>query len=78
MITETPETPKRFEEILLDTVNYIFKMDAVTPRMEAYKTMIQQDVAWDRFLPRWAAKGKNNKFTIEDLSKGMDEGVGNE
>jgi len=78
LIIETPEINKRFEEILKNTVNYIFKMDAVTPRMEAYKKMIQQDVAWDRSLPRWSAKGKNNKFTIADLSKGMDKGVKNE
>ncbi|GJJ74735.1 spore coat protein H [Entomortierella parvispora] len=75
LIIETPEMNKRFEEILKDTVNYIFKIDAVTPRLEAYKKMIEQDVAWDRSLPRVALKGKNKKFTIQDLSKGMDKGV---
>ncbi|KAG0042741.1 hypothetical protein BGZ83_000124 [Gryganskiella cystojenkinii] len=44
LIIETPEINARFEAILKDTVNYVFKPDAWRPRMEAYKKMIQQDL----------------------------------
>ncbi|KAK3827763.1 MAG: coth protein-domain-containing protein [Benniella sp.] len=74
LIMETPQIKDRFEEILKDIVDYVFKLDALSPRLDAYKEMIQEDVAWDRSLQR-LSKGKNEKFTAEDLDKGIDNGV---
>ncbi|GJJ74817.1 spore coat protein H [Entomortierella parvispora] len=77
LIMETPEINKRFEAILKETVNYVFKPSAVSPRLEAYKKMISEDVAWDRSLKRWS-KGKNENFKLEDLSKGLQKGINDE
>ncbi|KAF9429533.1 hypothetical protein BGZ94_010373 [Podila epigama] len=74
LIMETPQINARFEQILKDIVNYVFKPDALTPRLDAYKTMIEEDVAWDRAQPR-VSKGKSEKFTIEDLVKGLAAGT---
>ncbi|KAG0338663.1 hypothetical protein BG004_007135 [Podila humilis] len=74
LIIETPQINARFEEILKDIVNYVFKPDALAPRLNAYKTMIEEDVAWDRVQPR-VSKGKSEKFTIEDLTKGLGKGA---
>ncbi|KAF8945483.1 hypothetical protein BGZ47_002547 [Haplosporangium gracile] len=74
LIMETPQINARFEQILKDTVNTVFKPEALAPRMEAYKKMIQEDVAWDRVQPR-VSKGKSEKFTAEDLHKGFKKGT---
>ncbi|KAF9578143.1 hypothetical protein BGW38_006214 [Lunasporangiospora selenospora] len=74
LIIECPEINERFEAILKDTVNYVFKPDALDPRLEGYRRMLHEDIVWDRALPR-VSKGKNNKFTVADLTKGLDHGV---
>ncbi|KAG0077991.1 hypothetical protein BGZ90_006161 [Linnemannia elongata] len=74
LIIETPQINARFEQILKEIVNTVFKPEALTPRIEAYKKMIQEDVAWDRAQPR-VSKGKSEKFTIEDLHKGLKMGT---
>ncbi|KAG0375863.1 hypothetical protein BGX24_008567 [Mortierella sp. AD032] len=74
LIIETPQINARFEQILKDTVNTAFKPEAMAPRIEGYKKMIQEDVAWDRVQPR-VSKGKSEKFTIEDLHKGLRDGT---
>ncbi|KAG0080828.1 hypothetical protein BGZ92_000458 [Podila epicladia] len=74
LIIETPQINALFEKYLKEIVTYVFKPAALTPRMEAYKNMIQEDVAWDRVLPR-VSKGKSEKFTIEDLAKGLGKGA---
>lgn len=74
LIIETPQINARFEQILKDIVSYVFKPSALTPRLNAYKKMIQDDVAWDRVLPR-VSKGKSENFTIEDLTKGLGQGT---
>ncbi|KAF9932734.1 hypothetical protein FBU30_007384 [Linnemannia zychae] len=76
LIMETPQINVRFEQILKDTVNFAFKPEAMQPRINAYTKMIQGDVAWDRSLPR-VSKGKSENFTIEDLYKGLKNGVNN-
>ncbi|KAF9107047.1 hypothetical protein BGX29_007553 [Mortierella sp. GBA35] len=75
---ESPLINTRFEQILKETVNYVFKPEALAPRIEGYKKMIQEDVAWDRVQPRVqprVSKGKNEKFTIDDLHKGLHDGT---
>ncbi|KAG0027789.1 hypothetical protein BGZ81_005282 [Podila clonocystis] len=74
LIMETPQINARFENILKEIVTYVFKPSALTPRMEAYKKMIEEDVAWDRDQPR-VSKGKSEKFTIEDLTTGLGKGA---
>ncbi|KAF9323444.1 hypothetical protein BG006_001439 [Podila minutissima] len=74
LIIETPQINARFEKYLKEIVTYLFKPAALTPRMEAYKKVIQEDVAWDRVLPR-VSKGKSEKFTIGDLTTGLGKGV---
>ncbi|KAF9200186.1 hypothetical protein BGZ49_009600 [Haplosporangium sp. Z 27] len=74
LIMETPAINARFETILKDIVNYVFKPEALSPRLDAYKNMIEEDIAWDRALPR-LHKGKNNKFNTADLTKGLASGT---
>ncbi|KAF9179922.1 hypothetical protein BGZ51_006555 [Haplosporangium sp. Z 767] len=74
LIMETPEINARFEAILKDIVSYVFNPNALTPRMDAYKEMIQEDVAWDRALPR-VSNGIKTNFTAADLVKGLDVGI---
>ncbi|KAF9115936.1 hypothetical protein BGW39_002883, partial [Mortierella sp. 14UC] len=74
LIMETPQINARFEQILKETVNYVFKPEALALRLEGYKEMIQEDVAWDRVQPP-VSKGKSEKFTIEDLHKGLRDGT---
>ncbi|KAF9303349.1 hypothetical protein BGZ74_003958 [Mortierella antarctica] len=74
LIIETPQINARFEKHLKEIVTYLFKPAALTPRMQAYKMVIQEDVAWDRVLPR-VSKGKSEKFTIGDLTTGLGKGV---
>ncbi|KAF9349294.1 hypothetical protein BGX34_001877 [Mortierella sp. NVP85] len=74
LIMETLQIRDRFEEILKDTVDYVFKIDALSARLDAYKEMIQEDVVWDHSLQR-LSKGKNEKFTTEYLGKGINNGV---
>ncbi|KAG0208404.1 hypothetical protein BGX28_000622 [Mortierella sp. GBA30] len=73
LIMETPVINQRFETILKDIVNYVYKPSALVPRIEAYRKMIYKDVAWDRSQPR-LAKGKTEGFTIQDLNKGVNQG----
>jgi hypothetical protein len=77
LIMETPQINARFEQILKDIVNTVFKPEALAPRIQGYTEMIQEDIAWDRVQPR-VSKGKNEKFTIEDLHKGLKMGVRDE
>ncbi|KAF9314518.1 hypothetical protein BG003_004103 [Podila horticola] len=77
LIMETPQINTRFEKILKEIVTYVFKPTALTPRMAAYKKMIEEDVAWDRIQPR-VSKGKSAKFTIEDLTRGLGKGTKDE
>ncbi|KAG0262514.1 hypothetical protein BG011_010097 [Mortierella polycephala] len=70
LIIETPEINARFEKILKDTVQYVFKPQALMPRIDAYKKMIYHEVEWDRSLPR-ISNGRSEEFTIKDLSDGI-------
>lgn len=73
LIMESPVIKARFEAILKDIVSYAFKPQALLPRIAAYRDMIFNDVKWDRDLPR-LNKGDSEEFTIEDLTKGTDDG----
>ncbi|KAG0030603.1 hypothetical protein BGZ82_007368 [Podila clonocystis] len=73
LIMESPLIRARFEAILKDTVSYVFKPQALLPRISAYRNMILNDVKWDRSLPR-LNKGDTEDFTVEDLSKGVADG----
>ncbi|KAG9062188.1 hypothetical protein KI688_006520 [Linnemannia hyalina] len=73
LILESPQIRARFEAILKDTVSYVFKPQALMPRISAYRDMILNDVKWDRSLPR-LNKGETEGFTVEDLSKGVADG----
>ncbi|KAG0223772.1 hypothetical protein BGW41_005362 [Actinomortierella wolfii] len=77
LIMETPVINKRFEEIVKTIVSVVFKPQALNPRVDAYVNMIEEDIAWDRKLPR-VAKGKTNHFTLKDLRLGLTEGVESE
>ncbi|KAF9182862.1 hypothetical protein BGZ51_004377 [Haplosporangium sp. Z 767] len=70
LIIETPEINVRFEKILKDIVQYVFKPQALMPRIDAYKKMIYHEVEWDRSLPR-VSNGRTEKFSIKDLSDGI-------
>ncbi|KAG0084673.1 hypothetical protein BGZ93_001114 [Podila epicladia] len=73
LIIESPLVRTRFEAILKDIVSYVFKPQALLPRISAYRDMILNDVKWDRSLPR-LNKGDSEEFTIKDLSTGVADG----
>jgi len=73
LILQSPQINARFEVILKEIVAYVFKPQALLPRVTAYKNMIFDDVKWDRSLPR-LNKGDSEEFTIQDLTKGVAEG----
>ncbi|GJJ74938.1 spore coat protein H [Entomortierella parvispora] len=74
LILQTPQINARFEAILKETVSYVFKPQALLPRVAAYKDMIIADVEWDRNLPRLNTNGDNEKFTVQDVAFGVAEG----
>lgn len=73
LILQSPQIRSRFEGILKDTVSYVFKPQALMPRITAYTNMILDDVEWDRSLPR-LNKGESEGFTVQALTKGVAEG----
>ncbi|KAF9027363.1 hypothetical protein BGZ52_003750 [Haplosporangium bisporale] len=73
LILQSPLIKARFEMILKDIVSYVFKPQALMPRISAYRDMILNDVKWDRSLPK-LNKGDSEGFTLEDLTKGVAEG----
>ncbi|KAF9926636.1 hypothetical protein FBU30_003820 [Linnemannia zychae] len=73
LIIESPQISAHFEAILKDIVSYVFKPQALMPRITAYKDMIFNDVKWDRGLPR-LNKGDTEGFSIKDLTQGIAEG----
>ncbi|KAF9975660.1 hypothetical protein BGZ73_000616 [Actinomortierella ambigua] len=77
LIMDTPQINAKFEEYVKTIVSVLFKPQALNPRIDAYVKMIEEDVAWDRKLPR-VAKGKSNKFSADDLHKGLMKGIGSE
>ncbi|KAF9307051.1 hypothetical protein BGZ74_000055 [Mortierella antarctica] len=70
LILDTPTIKAKFEDHLKTITSYIFKPQALNPRVDAYVHMIEEDVAWDRKLPRVAEGGKSYHFKIKDLYKG--------
>ncbi|KAG0357394.1 hypothetical protein BG005_003592 [Podila minutissima] len=70
LILDTPTIKAKFEDHPKTITSYIFKPQALNPRVDAYVHMIEEDVAWDRKLPRVAEGGKSYHFKIKDLYKG--------
>ncbi|KAF9380213.1 hypothetical protein CPB97_008509 [Podila verticillata] len=71
LIMDTPVINAKFEDYLKTITSYIFKPQALDPRVDAYVRMIEEEVAWDRKLPRVAEGGKSKHFKLEDLYKGV-------
>ncbi|KAF9163656.1 hypothetical protein DFQ26_002277 [Actinomortierella ambigua] len=71
LIMDTPAINKKFEEHLKAITSTVFKPQAINPRLDAYLRMIEEDVAWDRKLPRVAAGGKSYHYKLADLYKGV-------
>lgn len=71
LILESPQIRAHFEATLKDIVGYVFKPQALMPRVLAYKDMILNDVKWDRSLPRLNSKGESEDFDVEDLTRGV-------
>ncbi|KAF9975732.1 hypothetical protein BGZ73_000534 [Actinomortierella ambigua] len=75
LILDTPTINQKFEEHLKTITSTVFKPQAINPRLDAYVRMIEEDVAWDRKLPRVAPGGKNYHYKIADLYKGVQKGL---
>ncbi|KFH63033.1 hypothetical protein MVEG_11070 [Podila verticillata NRRL 6337] len=73
LILDTPVINARFEDHVKTITSYIFNPKALNPYLDAYVHMIEEDVAWDRKLPRVAKGGKTYNFKLEDLYKGVQQ-----
>ncbi|KAG0043275.1 hypothetical protein BGZ83_011641 [Gryganskiella cystojenkinii] len=75
LIFENEEINARFEQILLSIVQKIFNSKVLYPRIDAYETMIQDDVKWDLSISRSSNPGKPTGFTINDFHDSINKGV---
>ncbi|KAF9373352.1 hypothetical protein CPC16_001889 [Podila verticillata] len=75
LILDTPAINAKFEDHVKTITSYIFKPQALDPRVDAYVHMIEEDVAWDRKLPRVAEGGKSHDYKLEDLYTGAKHGL---
>ena len=73
LILDTPVINAKFEDHVKTITSYIFNPKALNPYLDAHVHMIEEDVAWDRKLPRVAKGGKTYSFKIEDLYKGVQD-----
>ncbi|KAF9369608.1 hypothetical protein CPB97_003457 [Podila verticillata] len=71
LVLDTPAINAKFEDHVKTITSYIFKPQALNPRVDAYVRMIEEDIAWDRNLPRLAEGGKSYHFKLEDLYDGV-------
>ncbi|KAG0337979.1 hypothetical protein BG000_004735 [Podila horticola] len=71
LILDTPAISAKFEDHVKTITSYILNPKALNPYLDAYVHMIDEDVAWDRKLPRVAKGGKSYNFKFEDLYKGV-------
>ncbi|KAI8150312.1 coth protein-domain-containing protein [Fennellomyces sp. T-0311] len=65
-ILESPYYRGEFEKILKTLVKKFFKPSIVKPRLEAWKKMLSQDIAWDRSLPAHSP-GQKLTWTTADF-----------
>ncbi|KAF9322977.1 hypothetical protein BG006_001908 [Podila minutissima] len=70
LILDPPTIKAKLEDHLKTITSYIFKPQALNPRVDAYIHMIEEDVVSDRKLPRVAEGGKYYHFKLKDLYKG--------
>ncbi|KAG0321092.1 hypothetical protein BGZ97_012164, partial [Linnemannia gamsii] len=73
LILDTPAINAKFEDHVKTITSYIFKPQALNPYLDAHLHMIEEDVAWDRKLPRVAKGGRTYNFKLEDLYKGVQQ-----
>ncbi|KAG0075755.1 hypothetical protein BGZ93_001200 [Podila epicladia] len=73
LILDTPAISAKFEDHVKTITSYIFNPKAIDPYLDAYVHMIEEDVAWDRKLPRVAKGGKSYNYKLEDLYKGVQQ-----
>ncbi|KAG0238111.1 hypothetical protein BGW42_007102 [Actinomortierella wolfii] len=67
LIYKNKDINAKFEDILLTITTAVFNNKALDARIDAYKTQIEQDVAWDYSIDRSAQPGKNYGWTITDF-----------
>lgn len=73
LILDTPAINAKFEDLVKTVTSYIFNPQALNPYLDAYVHMIEEDVAWDRKLPRVAKGGKTYNFKLDDLYRGVQQ-----
>ncbi|KAF9969152.1 hypothetical protein BGZ73_008632 [Actinomortierella ambigua] len=71
LILKNKEINQRFETVLHDIVKGVFNLEKLGPRIDAYETMIADEVAWDYSLDRSKDPGFNFNFTTEDFHAGL-------
>ncbi|KAF9376485.1 hypothetical protein BGX21_003477 [Mortierella sp. AD011] len=75
LIYKNKDINARFENILLTIVKKVFNTKTLEARINAYETMIQDEVKWDYSLDRSKNPGKTTGFTITDFHKSITGGV---
>jgi hypothetical protein len=74
LILKNNDINRRFEKILLLIVKGVFQPKVLDPRIDAYVTMIQNEVKWDLSISRSSLPGKR-MFTVEDFHNNIKRGI---
>ncbi|KAG0361026.1 hypothetical protein BG005_009368 [Podila minutissima] len=68
LIYKNKDINKQFETILSTITQDVFNSRVLDARIDAYKTQIEQDVAWDFLIDRSELPGKKIHWTIDHFS----------
>lgn len=72
-ILKHPVFNKLFNEYIKTTIQKVFNVNAVGPRLDYFKELLHDDIAWDRTLtPKAVALSESAQFTLEDALKNYD------
>ncbi|GJJ72569.1 spore coat protein H [Entomortierella parvispora] len=74
LILKNKDINALFEEILSSIVKGVFKPEVLNPRIDAYVSMIRDEVKWDLSISRTSNQGKRG-FTLEDFNNGIKQSV---
>ncbi|ORX45901.1 hypothetical protein DM01DRAFT_1364539 [Hesseltinella vesiculosa] len=81
LFLNSPYYKLHFEEILKTMVKRFFNTRVIVPRLQAWATLLEEDIAWDYSIPGHSP-GTKNTFTVQDFLTNLNstaastEGIG--
>ncbi|KAG0345726.1 hypothetical protein BG004_003208 [Podila humilis] len=72
LIYKNKEINAQFEKTLLTLAQGVFNPKSLNPRIDAYKKLLEPEVAWDLTIDRSKNPGKTFGFTLSDFAKSID------